>query len=147
MSIQFNSKRQKEFIEHKSGGRGDGNHENGREGHKGGILDGLYPVTPRLGRLESSESELSIIIEMAQAVQHFDLSSPTDEVLYGVVEAETGRQGGKPSDHELRNYAKYIGVRESEFEDFGRSLAEEGLSAPLPQGWEQGKTPEKGRRR
>ena len=109
-------------------------------------MDGLYPVTPRLGRLESSESELSII-EMAQAVQHFDLSSPTDEVLYGVVEAETGRQGGKPSDHELRNYAKYIGVRESEFEDFGRSLAEEGLSAPLPQGWEQGKTPEKGRRR
>ena len=84
---------------------------------------------------------------MAQAVQHFDLSSPTDEVLYGVVEAETGRQGGKPSDHELRNYAKYIGVRESEFEDFGRSLAEEGLSAPLPQGFEQGKTPEKGRRR
>ena len=71
----------------------------------------------------------------------------SDEVLYGVVEAETGRQGGKPSDHELRNYAKYIGVRESEFEDFGRSLAEEGLSAPLPQGWEQGKTPEKGRRR
>ena len=84
------------------------------------------------------------------AVQHFDLSSPAGDENFGLGGTlESGRNEKGASEAELRSYAKYLGIKDNEYEAIGklRSLAKEGLSAPLPKGWEQGRTPEKGQRR
>ncbi|UPR02221.1 WW domain-containing protein [Chloropicon primus] len=84
---------------------------------------------------------------MTAVVQHFDLSSPDEEMAEINAASERLRQGKDLEESELRSYAKYLGVKENEYAVFGKSLAQEGLSAPLPKGWEEGRTPEKGKRR
>ena len=79
-------------------------------------------------------------------VQHFDLSSPDDEHLELAMVEPKGSGRKDLSEKELRSYAKYLGIREKEY-DALKPLAEEGLSAPLPSDWVQCRTPEKGKRR
>ena len=90
------------------------------------------------------------------SVVHFDFSPPEEELDTGFepegdmqvplqVANERAKDFGAGED-ELREYAKYLGIRSHEYDSL-KPLAQEGLDAPLPKGWEQCKTPEKGERR
>ena len=61
-------------------------------------------------------------------------------------EGEDMRDATIFEEKEVRAYAKYLGIKDHEYQDL-RGLATEGLASDLPEDWQTCTTPDKGKRR